>query len=385
MAALMIGAPAASGQTVARSDLAVARGTLAAVAGKVSGTVVVRNAGRRTAPAQTLSVTVGTRLVGRVHVAALKARAARTVKVSLKLPAAVRLPVSVRVCADSRHRIRERNEDNNCRALGRLVAPAAPTSASAAEPAPVVAQAVPTPMPLPTPILPPPAEPDVPISTVPSAPIAYTPNASFARDGDWLAVPSSYDATHQTPTELFVWLHGCGGVSEGEIDDVKARPDGPYIALTVGGRENDCWDVDTDQRRVLDAIARVESHFNIDRRRVVIGGYSSGGDLAYRLAFYFSKAFAGVLAMNTTPFRDTGSTPAASLAAASWHFPVVHLAHTGDTSYDIATVRSETDALAAAGFPVTRVERPGLHYDDNTFPDLKAVLLPHLSDGWRVP
>jgi predicted esterase len=143
-------------------------------------------------------------------------------------------------------------------------------------------------------------------------------------------------------------------------------------------------------RQVLAAIANVKTHFNINPRRVILGGYSSGGDLAYRTAFYNAGMFAGVLAENTSPFRDTGSTQSASLAAATWKFHVVHLAHTEDETYPIAGVRNETDAMAAAGFPITRIERPGTHYDSDagdteTNHDVRTLLLPHLNDPWLSP
>ncbi len=149
-------------------------------------------------------------------------------------------------------------------------------------------------------------------------------------------------------------------------------------------------------RTVQAAIANVKTHFNVDPRRVILGGYSSGGDLAYRLAFYHSASFAGVLAENTSPFRDTGSTQAASLAAATTRFHVVHLAHLQDTTYPIAGVREETDAMIAAGFPLQRIEVDGTHYDEpgadvnghpvpGTDADVVAYLLPHIDDGWLAP
>jgi hypothetical protein len=56
----------------------------------------------------------------------------------------------------------------------------------------------------------------------------------------------------------------------------------------------------------------------------------------------------------------------------------------------IATVRAETDALKAAGFPITRIEQPGTHYDADTPTtgtdhDLRTLLLPHMADGWLAP
>lgn len=169
-----------------------------------------------------------------------------------------------------------------------------------------------------------------------------------------------------------------------------------WISIAVGGREGLCWDVDADAAKVLEAIAAVKTHFNINPRRVILGGYSSGGDLSYRTAFYNAKMFAGVLVENSSPFRDTGSSQSASLAAAAWNLNVVHLAHVQDATYPIAGVRTETNAVEAAGFPTTRIEVDGGHYDDpgtienghavpGTTADVSTYLLPHLTDDWLAP
>ena len=232
--------------------------------------------------------------------------------------------------------------------------------------------------------------------SVPTDPIPYTPGTVFKVGNYWIDVPASYDPTHKTPTELLVWSHGCGGRSEGDIYNVLPTAGGPtYIAITVDGREGACWDVNADPPVILSAIADVETHFNIDPQRVVLGGYSSGGDLSYRIAFTHSTEIAGVLAENTSPFRDTGLTQDQALAA-PFHFHVVHLCHTEDEAYPIDGVRAETDAVQAAGLPgdgwatLQRIELPGTHYDpDNgntgTVYDMKTYLLPHLADGWTSP
>jgi len=237
-------------------------------------------------------------------------------------------------------------------------------------------------------------------STVPTKPIAFTKDKPFTVDSgttNYVYVPAAYDSTHKTPITLFTWLHGCGGYSSGDIWTVS--PGGSsqtWISLAVGGEEGKCWDMSKDPARVLAAIADLETHFNIKAKGVVIGGYSSGGDLTYRTAFYNAGQFAGVLVENTSPFRDTGSTQAASLAAATWKFNVVHLAHLQDTTYPIAGVRKETDALTAAGFPMKRIEVAGNHYDDpgtivggsavpGTSADIATYLFPSLSAGWTAP
>ncbi|MEO8801496.1 MAG: hypothetical protein ABI551_26640 [Polyangiaceae bacterium] len=237
-------------------------------------------------------------------------------------------------------------------------------------------------------------------SSVPTDPIAYKKGTPFTLDSgttSYVYVPASYDDTHQTPTTLLVWLHGCGGYASGDIYSVS--PGGTqqsWISLAVGGEEGNCWDMTSDPPRVLTALADLKTHFNIAPKRVVLGGYSSGGDLSYRIAFYNASLFAGIVVENTSPFRDTGSTQADSLAAASWKFNVVHLAHLQDATYPIAGVRTETDALKAAGFPLVRIEVDGGHYDDpgamenghavpGTNADLVTYLLPKLDAGWTAP
>lgn len=245
------------------------------------------------------------------------------------------------------------------------------------------------------------ASPDLlaPPSSVPSDPIAFDKNTPFTLDSgtlNYVFVPDSYDSTHQTPITLFVWLHGCGGYSEGDVWTVSPGDGQTWITLAVGGQEGGCWDMDNDPARVLAAIANLKTHFNIKPRGVIMGGYSSGGDLSYRTAFYNADQFAGILVENTTPFRDTGSTKKASIAAASWKFNVVQLAHIQDDTYPIDTVRTETDALTAAGFPMTRIERDGTHWDDagafvnghsvpGTAADIATYLFPYLDAGWMSP
>lgn len=341
-------------------------GGVSATPARIFGSFVVANAGRTGAAASRASVTLRTRTGARTlaayHVGRLAASASQAVDVSVVPPSAL-APGSyaISACANSSGSVQESSRHDDCRAIGQLTVPTQPLPST---------------------------------GSVPANPVPFQPDTPFTLQSSlsdyWVDVPDGYDPSGQTPIELLVWLHGCGGESAGDIYTVSPTSTGRYIAIAVGGREDDCWDPNTDQDTVLAAIADVETHFNIDRHEVVLGGYSSGGDLAYRLAFYHSLQFAGVLAENTSPFRDTGSTASQSLAAAQWKFNVVQLAHIQDDVYPLAGVVNEVGAVQRAGFPVQLVERPGHHYDDSTATfgsdhDLQTYLLPHLNDGWRSP
>jgi hypothetical protein len=238
--------------------------------------------------------------------------------------------------------------------------------------------------------------PSTPISTIPTDPIHYVAGEPFEVSDPsaryWAFVPHSYDASNLTATPLLIWLHGCEGESSGDIWAVDPGADQePQDWLTLalsgreGGPEGECWVPSVDEAKAMTALTDFETHFNVDRRRVILGGYSSGGDLTYRTGFRHSSTFAGLLIENSSPFRDTESTEAESLTAATTKLHIVHLAHLQDGVYPIAGVRSETTAVKAAGFPLTLIERPGGHYDANTDPDLRAYLLPYIDAGWLAP
>jgi predicted esterase len=201
----------------------------------------------------------------------------------------------------------------------------------------------------------------------------------------YVVVPDAYDASHNTASSLFIWLHGCGGTGANDARVVSPGGSQSWITVSVGGREGGCWNMDTDSQLVLAALDDVKQRLNIDPHRVTIGGYSSGGNLAYRTAFYNAGRFAGILAENTGPFYGTHSLQSASIAAATWKLNIVLLAHVSDTTFKIATVRSETEALQAEGFPVTLIEQPGSHWDSATNDDLRNRLLPYLDAGWHSP
>jgi predicted esterase len=298
---------------------------------------------------------------------------------------------------------------------------------------------------------------------VPTAPVTYTPNQWFfepdglgqygglsnevteqqASEGDaagfytrgyWAVVPpsDSYDPSNQTPATLVVWMHGCYGSAEADSYALTSQFNGdrPYILISLNGPESEsdsgrqCWDAgdQTDVNQVLTDITNAETHFNIDRRRVIIAGYSSGGDLAWLTMFTHAKTFAGILAANTNPVRDNafgGSGIQTAITGAAWKFNGIQLSHAQDDTYHVDAcgsagepgcdsgtdpdvgVRPQVNALSAAGFNVTLTVKNGHHYDADTPADcdyedtpctggtnddiVNSLLSTVGSDGWEAP
>lgn len=205
--------------------------------------------------------------------------------------------------------------------------------------------------------------------------------------------PDTYN--ENTPISLFVWMHGCGGQAAGDMFKIApwgTRSNQSYIAISLGGKDGMCWNMTNDRAKVRAAIEHVSGIFNINPRKIYIGGYSSGGDLAYRFGFENAGMFAGILGQNTDPFRDTGSNGPALMAAASWKINVAHLLATGDQVYPASGVRANLQTLADNQFPVHKVEKPGGHYENSDYNagtgtdyDTIHTLMPFLDMGWESP
>ncbi len=199
----------------------------------------------------------------------------------------------------------------------------------------------------------------------------------------------AYDANNPQPYPLFVALHGCGDTADnhGKWSAVPwegtYRDEQSYIALSVGGRDGTCWQM-TDDPIVFAAIARVRECFWVHQKKIVIGGYSSGGQLAYNVGLSNAAFFAGILIANSSAHDGVGgaSKVDAALAAAAWKINIAHKARTSDTVFPIADVKADNTKILAQGFPLDFLEAAGTHGD--VAGDWDGFLLPHLA-GWRAP
>ena len=223
-------------------------------------------------------------------------------------------------------------------------------------------------------------------------------------------------------------MHGCQGTAHWDAQALTAQLDTnrPYILISLNGPEAEggsgpsCWTPTPigDVPQVLADITSAETNFNIDRRRVIIAGYSSGGDLAWETIFTHATEFAGILADNTNPVRDNAFGPngiGTAIAGAAWEFPGIQLSHSGDDVYHVDAcnpctsgtspdvgVRSQINAMVTAGFNVSLTVKSGSHYNDDTpagcqdttpstctggeyYDEVNFLMDTVVNDGWQAP
>jgi predicted esterase len=182
----------------------------------------------------------------------------------------------------------------------------------------------------------------------------YSPKGEYV-----VRLPANYKSPSSTAYPLLVALHGCGdsalNFAAWGATTYKSRPNQNYIAISIGGRDGQCWNLDADPAMVLAAIDDVKQCFYVHEKKVTLAGYSSGGLLAYQLAFNNSSRFAGVLAEHTA-IPDRGAAPKVPRK-----FYVAAIGGTRDQVFPPSGYRADWDALRNAGFQVQTQERDTTH------------------------
>jgi predicted esterase len=198
-------------------------------------------------------------------------------------------------------------------------------------------------------------------------------------------VPSKYSS--KSPMRVIVGLHGCGdnamNFATWGVAPYETRATQDHIAISVSGEtgSNHCWNKGGDDDKVLAAVDDLAQCFWLDRSRVVIAGFSSGGELAYRVGLMKASSFAGIL-IESSSLYAAGAPEATLLSNAAWKLPIAHRAHTSDTVFPLDQVKADWKAITSAGFPLETSEVAGGH--DGTNVDWSSWLIPQ-SASWVRP
>lgn len=247
----------------------------------------------------------------------------------------------------------------------------------------------PEPEPEPEPAPAPPPKPDPGPKPTSTCSVTKDSLGFFTRNSgksDYVAyVPASYSSSKAM--RLVVGLHGCGdnalNFAKWAVSPWDTRAKQTHIGISVGGEtgNNKCWSMGGDDDKVMAAVEDIAKCFWIDRSKIVIAGYSSGGQLAYRVGLKHAEKFAGILIENSGLYA-AGDTPAKLTANAAWKINVAHSAHTGDSVFPIKKVEADWSVLRSAGFPLKSQAVAGDHNGEGK--EWANWLIP-ASAGWIKP
>lgn len=161
-------------------------------------------------------------------------------------------------------------------------------------------------------------------------------------------VPANYDASKPWPAIVF--LHGVG---EGGSDGVKnttvglgpaiARDPDRFPFIVIFPQSGGTWDDDHEHEMVIAALNTAKTRYNIDDKRVVITGLSTGGLGTWLVAAKYADRFAAVAPM-CAYYADDAIAPLARSGLPIWAFH-----NSGDPFVGAGGSRKMVDRINAAG------------------------------------
>jgi predicted peptidase len=189
-------------------------------------------------------------------------------------------------------------------------------------------------------------------------------------------VPKGY--TGSTPVPLIIALH-YGGNPSGAGDGVLRMLVGPALlelgAIIVapdslGGG----WDIPVNEVAVMALLDSTLQRFNIDKKKVVVTGFSMGGAGVWHLAGKYPERFSAAIPVAGRP----GASPQ------GWRTPVLAIHSRDDGVVPIGPAEARIRELQKAGVRAEFIELRGIaHYETDRFVDGLRRAVPWLRETWK--
>ena len=205
-------------------------------------------------------------------------------------------------------------------------------------------------------------------------------NLTLAQDGSLsvryaLSVPPGYKGQ---PVPLILALHfggdpaGAGramldilvGPALGELGALIVAPD------SVGGG----WGTAANERAVNALLAGIEKSYAVDRRKVLVTGYSMGGAGTWYWAGTYPERFSAAVPVSGRP-----------TASANWRVPVFAVHSRDDQVNPIEPTEQRMRELKNSGLNAQLVVLTGIsHYETNRFVSGLRQAVPWIQEIWKA-
>ena len=191
-----------------------------------------------------------------------------------------------------------------------------------------------------------------------------------------LSVPPRY---HGEPVPLVLALH-FGGDPEGAgraMLDILVRPAlGDLGAIIIAPDSlSGGWSSRQNDQAVNTLLAAVEKSYAIDQKKVIVTGYSMGGDGSWYWADKYPDRFSAAVPVSGTPPAN-GST---------WRVPVFAVGSRADTVHPIGPTEQRIAELKTRGINAQLIALNGIaHFDTYKFVDGLRQAVPWIQEVWKT-
>ncbi len=191
-----------------------------------------------------------------------------------------------------------------------------------------------------------------------------------------IAIPSGY--SQPAPVPLILALHFAGepaGAGMGILNRL-VRPALAELGAIIVAPDSlgGAWTTAANERAVKQLLDNVMSTYNIDRKKIVVTGFSMGGAGTWHFAGKYPELFSAAIPVAGRP------TPAAE----GWRVPVFAVHSRDDGVVPIGPAETRVAELQRAGVRAEIVVLGGItHYETSRFVDGLRMAVPWLKEIWK--
>jgi predicted peptidase len=194
-----------------------------------------------------------------------------------------------------------------------------------------------------------------------------------------IAIPPNYSPA--TPVPLILALHfGVGGGdATGAGGDVLQALIGPALAelgaiIVAPDSVRGNWSSPENEKAVNALLDMVIDKYAIDKKKVVVTGYSMGGTGSWHLAEKFPERFSAAIPIASRP-------PA---SPSEWRLPVLAIHSDADQAAPFGPVQARIEELQKAGVNAKMIALGGItHYQVPRFRGALHQAIPWLREVWK--
>ena len=205
------------------------------------------------------------------------------------------------------------------------------------------------------------------------------PRADEPAIGYAISIPPNYSPS--TPVPLILALHfGVGGGDAagagGDMVQILVGPAlaelGAIIVAPDSVRGN--WTTPENEKAVNALIDMVLAHYSVDKKKIVVTGFSMGGEGSWHFAEKFPERFSAAIPL-------AGRPPA---SASGWRLPVLAIHSRDDQVVAFDPTAARIAELEKAGVNAKLIPLTGItHYETYRFRDALRQAVPWLREVWK--
>mgnify|MGYP001601111928 CR=1 FL=1 len=176
----------------------------------------------------------------------------------------------------------------------------------------------------------------------------------------YLYIPSKYNSSQEYP--LIVALHWSTAIGMDMLERWREPAEKlSYIVACPNSHNSNYWDIKEEDGRILRMIEQIEKDYSVDKKRVLVTGFSAGGTYAYYLGIVYPEIFAASAPLAGS-LKWLISENGLKLSMVKKKTPIYAIYGAKDITVGIEEGRFAQDELRKYGFQITLKEISGLDH-----------------------